>query len=84
MTDGIPIIDLAPFISGDSVAKAQVAMELGSAAETLGFAVVAGHGIDPIIGTALRDSALEFFNLTLEEKMTIRRPKIDQNRGYSP
>ena len=84
MTDRIPVIDLAPFISGDSGARAQVAMELGSAAETLGFAVVAGHGIDPIIGTALRDSALEFFNLPLEEKMTIRRPKNDQNRGYIP
>ncbi len=84
MTDRIPVIDLAPFNSGDSAARAQVAMELGSAAETLGFAVVAGHGIDPIIGTALRDSALEFFNLPLEEKMTIRRPKNDQNRGYIP
>ncbi|GIS87953.1 MAG: hypothetical protein CM1200mP18_06630 [Gammaproteobacteria bacterium] len=48
MTDRIPIVDLAPFISGDSGARAQVAMELGSAAETLGFAVVAGHGIDPL------------------------------------
>ncbi|GIS87954.1 MAG: hypothetical protein CM1200mP18_06640 [Gammaproteobacteria bacterium] len=32
---------------------------------------------------ALRDSALEFFNLPLEEKC-IRRPKNDQNRGYIP
>ena len=84
MTDRIPIIDLAPFISGDSGARTQVAMELGSAAETLGFAVVAGHGIDPIVGTALRNSALEFFDLPLEEKMAIRRPKNDQNRGYIP
>ena len=52
MTDRIPVIDLAPFISGDSGARAQTAMELGWAAQTLGFAVVAGHGIEPIIGTA--------------------------------
>jgi len=84
MTDRIPIIDLAPFIKGNSGARAQVAIELGSAAETLGFAVVAGHGIDPIVGTALRNSALEFFDLPLEEKMAIRRPKNDQNRGYIP
>ena len=84
MTDRIPIIDLAPFITGDPGARAQVAIELGSAAETLGFAVVAGHGIDPIVGTALRNSALEFFDLPLEEKMAIRRPKNDQNRGYIP
>ena len=84
MTDRIPIIDLAPFIKGNSGARAQVAIELGSAAEPLGFAVVAGHGIDPIVGTALRNSALEFFDLPLEEKMAIRRPKNDQNRGYIP
>ena len=84
MTDHIPVIDLAPFISGDSGARAQAAMELGWAAQTLGFAVVAGHGIDPITGTALRDTALGFFDLPLEEKMVIRRPKNDQNRGYIP
>ena len=84
MADRIPVIDLAPIISGDSGAKIQVAMELGSAAQTLGFAVVAGHGIDPIIGTALRDVALGFFDLPLEEKIVIRRPKNDQNRGYIP
>ena len=84
MADHIPVIDLAPIISGDSGAKTQAAMELGSAAQTLGFAVVAGHGIDPLIGTALRDTALRFFDLPLEEKMAIRRPKNDQNRGYIP
>ncbi|HJM02326.1 MAG TPA: 2-oxoglutarate and iron-dependent oxygenase domain-containing protein, partial [Arenicellales bacterium] len=65
MTDRIPVIDLAPIISGDSGARIQVAMELGRAAKMLGFAVVSGHGIDPIMGTALRDSALEFFDLPL-------------------
>ncbi len=84
MADRIPVIDLAPIISGDPGAKIKVAMELGSAAQTLGFAVVAGHGIDPIIGTALRDVALGFFDLPLEEKLVIRRPKNDQNRGYIP
>ena len=84
MADHIPVIDLAPIISGDSGAKTQAAMELGSAAQALGFAVVAGHGIDPLIGTALRDTALRFFDLPLEEKMAIRRPKNDQNRGYIP
>ena len=84
MADHIPVIDLAPIISGDSGAKTQAAMELGSAAQPLGFAVVAGHGIDPLIGTALRDTALRFFDLPLEEKMAIRRPKNDQNRGYIP
>ena len=84
MTNRIPIIDLAPFITGDSGASARVAIALGSAAETLGFAVVAGHGIDPTVGTALRDSALECFALRLEEKMVIRRPKNEQKRGYIP
>ena len=84
MTDHIPVIDLAPIISGDPDAGIQASMKLGSAAQTLGFAVVSGHGIDPTIGTALRETALGFFDLSLEEKMVIRRPKNDQNRGYIP
>ena len=60
MADRIPVIDLAPIISGEPGARIQAAKELGAAALTLGFAVVAGHGIDSLIGTALRDTALRF------------------------
>ena len=68
MTDHIPVIDLAPIISGDPDAGIQASMKLGSAAQTLGFAVVSGHGIDPTIGTALRETALGFFRFVTGRK----------------
>lgn len=84
MTDGIPVIDLKPFSQGPTDARTRVARELGAAAENLGFAVIGGHGIDPAVGTDLHEAALRFFELPLEAKMIVRRPKNDQNRGYIP
>ena len=31
-----------------------------------------------------RCTALDFFDLPIDEKLTVRRPKNDQNRGYIP
>ena len=84
MTGKIPLINLAPFIDGNQAARAQVAEALGMAAETLGFVMIEGHGIEPSVGNRLRESALRFFDLPLSSKLVIRRPKNDQNRGYIP
>ena len=54
MTDQIPVIDLTSFPRGDRATRVRVAKKLGSAAETLGFVVISGHGIDPAIGTLLK------------------------------
>jgi isopenicillin N synthase-like dioxygenase len=84
MVERIPVVDLEAFQSGSAAARRAAAAELVSAAETLGFAVIGGHGIDPKVGEDLREVALRFFDQPLEEKMTVRRPRNDQNRGYIP
>lgn len=84
MPESIPIVDLTDFRQGDSADRRRVAKELGRAAETLGFAVIGGHGIAPAVGEDLREAALRFFDLPLDQKMQVRRPKNDQNRGYIP
>ena len=84
MTDQIPVIDLTSFRRGDRATRVRVAKKLGSAAETLGFVVISGHGIDPAIGTLLKEAAIRFFDLPGVTKMVIRRPTNDQNRGYIP
>ena len=84
MTDQIPVIDLTSFPRGDRATRVRVAKQLGSAAETLGFVVISGHGIDPAIGTLLKEAAIRFFDLPGVTKMVIRRPTNDQNRGYIP
>ena len=80
----IPIIDFTAFRSGEPDDRRRVARELGDAAESLGFAVIGGHGLPRTLGEDLREVALRFFNLPLEEKLKVRRPKNDQNRGYIP
>jgi len=84
MPQSIPTIDFTRFRSGTIDDRKRTAKELGEAAETLGFAVVGGHGIDPLIGEKLREAGLRFFDLSLEEKIQVRRPRNDQNRGYIP
>lgn len=84
MALSIPVIDLGAFSNGSREGRARTAAELGQALRTLGFAVIGGHGLDPRPGEALRDAALRFFDLPLSEKMRVRRPRNDQNRGYIP
>jgi isopenicillin N synthase-like dioxygenase len=82
--DEIPVVDLSAFSNGDAAGKRSAAKALGDAARGLGFMVVGGHGIDPLLGRDLRDTALEFFDLPLDQKLVVRRPRNDQNRGYIP
>jgi len=82
--DGIPIIDFTGFHTGDLETRRAVGARLTEAAETIGFAVISGHEIDPAIGAALRDAGLRFFDRPLDEKLSVRRPRNDQNRGYIP
>jgi isopenicillin N synthase-like dioxygenase len=80
----IPVIDLAPFRNGNAAQRSQVAAKVAHACETLGFLVVSGHGVPGGDVTALHDQALRFFDRPLEEKLSVRRPRNDQNRGYIP
>ena len=84
MSQDFPVIDLAPFRGGDAVARRRVADSIAEACETLGFIVVSGHGVPAADGAALHKAGLDFFDLSLEEKLAVRRPRDDQNRGYIP
>jgi isopenicillin N synthase-like dioxygenase len=80
----IPVIDLMPFRDGGAADRARVAKAVADACETLGFLVVSGHGVPASTGAALHRAALAFFDLPLDEKLCVRRPHNDQNRGYIP
>ncbi len=80
----IPVIDLAPFRGGNADERKRVGDAVAHACETLGFLVVSGHGVPAAAGDALYRRALEFFDLPLAEKLSVRRPRNDQNRGYIP
>ena len=82
MTD-IPLIDLAPLTGPDDpAARAQVARRIGEACEETGFFAVVGHSVAPETVAALRTAAYQFFDLPLEQKLRVKRPRPEQNRGY--
>lgn len=82
MRDDIPVIDYAPWASGDPAAQAAIVAQVADACARIGFFVVVGHGVpEPVIAEAYAQ-AKAFFALPLEEKLAIRRPRPEQNRGY--
>ena len=81
---GIPVLDLRRFASPHPEEVAAVARELDDICREIGFLVIRNHGVDEGIQDALYRAARSFFDLPLEAKMTVRRPRHDQNRGYIP
>ena len=53
-------------------------------ARALCIAAYRRHGVPAEDGATLHRTALDFFDLPLDEKLAVRRPKNDQNRGYIP
>lgn len=84
MGQGIPLIDMAPALSGGPVGARRVAREIGDALETVGFFHIVGHGVPDELIRRLRDQAYEFFALPLEQKMRVGRPSPGISRGYDP
>ena len=84
MSDGIPLIDMAPALAGDGEATRRVAGEVGRALETVGFFHIVGHGVPDDLVRRMRDLAYEFFALPMEEKMKVPRPSPETTRGYDP
>jgi isopenicillin N synthase-like dioxygenase len=78
----IPIVDIAPWFTGDAEAQKAVAVQLNSACHELGFLQIVGHGVS----AELRQSALEqmnsFFESPNEEKAVVT-PDDGSYRGYS-
>ena len=85
MSEGaVPIVDIAPFQSGDEARKAAVAQAVDDACRRIGFLIVAGHGVPrPVIDDALA-STWAFFDLGDDEKSRWISVKGDFRRGYMP
>ncbi|MCZ4510404.1 isopenicillin N synthase family oxygenase [Streptomyces sp. ActVer] len=64
----IPTVDLMPWVSGDPAARREIARTVDAALQSAGFLLVTGHGVDPALRTAVRESARAFFRLPAEVK----------------
>ena len=86
MTSAFPIVDISGFRQpGTSVAKRRaVTRQIGDACETIGFFGVTGHGVPRAVIEGLVAAAYDFFDLPPAEKLLVKRPRPEQNRGYIP
>jgi isopenicillin N synthase-like dioxygenase len=78
----VPVIDIAPFLGGAPADKARVADQVGRACRDIGFLVIQGHGVDPVLSERMRAVSRAFFDLPLAEKARVARPAKDVARGY--
>jgi isopenicillin N synthase-like dioxygenase len=86
MSDTFPVVDIGPFLCEDASTsdRAAVVDRIGQACETIGFFAVTGHDIPRRIIDDMIGAAYGFFDLPLAEKLAVKRPRPEQNRGYIP
>lgn len=77
MTAAVPMISMA--LSAD-----QFAHDFGASFERFGFAMIADHGIDPVLIDRAWDKAKAFFALPEEIKQSYFIPGGGGARGYTP
>jgi isopenicillin N synthase-like dioxygenase len=81
--DSLPIIDLTGLSSGDEVAFARVAGEIGEACRTIGFFYLVNHGVPAeLMKRAFVESAA-YFAQPVATKAKLSMKIIGANRGYA-
>jgi isopenicillin N synthase-like dioxygenase len=86
MTDGLPVIDMAPlFDPADGVGRGAAAREIARACRAHGFFYAVGHGVGAEVLESLEEESRAFFAMPLERKMAIAMPLGGRAwRGYFP
>src|SRR5262249_44916408 len=83
----VPVIDIASFVpasrTGDPRAGATPVVEaVERACSEIGFFTIVGHGVPASLVDRMHAVSRGFFDLPLEEKLAVKRPRHDQSRGY--
>jgi len=78
----LPVIDLSRFGAGPQE-RADLLVELRSAARDVGFFSVTGHGVPTEVTSGIDALARRFFALPLEQRLEIENIGSPQFRGYT-
>ena len=78
----IPVVDFAPFRTGDPTQRKQAALELAVAFRNVGFAYLAGHGVSQDLIDRTFAEAAGFFTLPREKKAEVAVEKSSCDRGW--
>ena len=78
--------DIGRALNGDAADQRAFADELGQALHEIGFAILEGHGVDPLLYEQAEQQLLELFTrVPLEEKLRYRAQRHGSvNQGYFP
>jgi isopenicillin N synthase-like dioxygenase len=79
----VPVIDIGPYRKGPAAAKANLVAEVDRACRDIGFLVITGHDVPAALIARVEATSRRFFQLSIEAKLALNRPKDDQVRGYS-
>ncbi|EDP61981.1 oxidoreductase, 2OG-Fe(II) oxygenase family protein [alpha proteobacterium BAL199] len=80
--DGIPTIDIAPFLNGSAADKRAVADKVAAACRDIGFLVIAGHGIGRDTLERTFERSFAFYDLDAETKTRWHPTGAARQRGY--
>lgn len=78
----VPIVDISGFFAGSPGERARIAGEVGRACETIGFVLIAGHGVPDDLIDDFYDIGRQFFQLPLDVKLSYKSPIDDVLSGY--
>ena len=82
----IQTCDMALWFSGDDQGRRKFSQQLGAAMESIGFAILTGHGVDPDLYEHLTRKTIEFFETIPASERTpyIAHRQGSVNQGYFP
>ena len=80
---GIPVVNLADFLSGDPQLKQKFVNDLGKAYEDVGFVAVKNHGIPDELIAELYKDVQQFFSMPIDKKKQYEVPGLAGQRGYT-
>src|SRR3981189_1998559 len=78
----IPVIDVAPLVSGSAEGAQAVAKALGQACRDVGFFYISGHGVSPTLMKRVFDTSPCFFTRPASIREAVSFSGPGDNRGY--
>ena len=78
----VPLLDVGRWLAGDTAALRELAVQLRTALEQVGFFLLAGHGVPQALIDRVYAEAARFHALPLEAKMALKMSS--SNTGYVP
>ena len=79
----VPVIDLSEFVEGVASAD-EIGSAIDDACRSVGFFAVTGHGVDSAVIDLAHRSALAFFDLPVEARLSAAKPLPNAPYGYVP